>query len=114
MVKSKGGKKEMLAFDQGLSFPDGNDKYTMRDFGNQRDFLMDAGQFPLTDGFIDKFGSFLDSGDFDKLTTYIKDNIGDKESAAFAERVGFFANEIFNKEKDTIKDMGFLRRRWKT
>jgi len=113
MVKTDGkNKAEMLAFDQGLSFPNSNRNYASYDFGNQYDFLMGAGKKEFTPDFIENFGKFLTSGDFEQFHRYVNENIGTKEAESFKERVGYFAEQIFKNKKTSLSDMNFRKHGW--
>lgn len=115
MLKEKDGKGEFLAFDQGLSFPNSNNKYVNGDdFRNQSLFFRKAEDKELTSGFMQRFNKFLADGGFESMSEFIKDNIGDKEAAAFTERTAFFADAIFNKKKTSLNDMAFLYHNWKS
>lgn len=105
-------KAEMLAFDQGLSFPDNNYKYVREDFSNQYELYFAANNIKMTAGFVKNFADFVTGDNFEPFVDYVKNNIGEDEADAFVDRVAFFADKIFNEKTKTVKSSSFFKHEW--
>ena len=103
--KTKNGEYEMIAFDQGLSFPDDNKKMLEKDFKKQREFMkITDNKLKISNDFGNRLIRQRESLDFDDFVNELENRVGTNEKNAFIERVDNLVNKIKkNKQRKRLK-----------